>query len=71
MSMYRRFVSEFSGLNKIPATSTSISFSLTDSYSKEQIVVATTSLLTIDKLSSEKLHECTQKALDSIRQLRR
>ena len=71
MSIYRRFVAEFSSLNKIPATSTSTAFPLTDSYSKERIVIATTSPLTIDKLSSEKLHECTQKALDSIRQLKR
>ena len=81
MSLYRRFVAEFSGLNKIPATSASTPFSPTldsiyqlkptDYYSKGRVVVATTSPSATDRLSSEELHVRTQKALDGIRQLRR
>ncbi len=81
MSLYRRFVAEFSGLNRIPSASkpSSVSPALdsgyqlkpTDHYSKGQVVVASTSPPATDALSSQELHARTQQALDGIRTLKR
>lgn len=81
MSLYRRFVAEFSDLNRIPSASdpSSVSAALdsiyqlkpTDHYSKGQVIVAATSPSATDALSSQELYARTQHALDAIRTLRR